>query len=53
LGYYLLDRFLIHFHGSTVLFTLLGITAGFIYLFRIAAKMGNDKGPGIKGQGVK
>ena len=45
IGYYLLDRTFHSFPWFTVLFTLLGIAAGFIYLFRITAKMGNDKGP--------
>ncbi|MBI5739152.1 MAG: AtpZ/AtpI family protein [Nitrospirae bacterium] len=53
LGYYLLDRFLNTFPWLTVIFTLLGIAAGFKYLFKIASKMNNDdKGSnGPSGQG--
>jgi len=41
LGYYLLDRFFDTFPWFTVIFTFLGIAAGFKYLFKIASKMNN------------
>jgi ATP synthase protein I len=54
LGYYLLDRFFNTFPWLTIIFTLLGIIAGFKYLFKIVSKISNDKGSkGPRGQGVK
>ncbi|MBI5408174.1 MAG: AtpZ/AtpI family protein [Nitrospirae bacterium] len=51
LGYYLLDRFLNTFPWLTVVFTLLGIAAGFKYLFKVASRMSdNEEG---KGQGAR
>jgi len=47
-GYYLLDKFFNTFPWLTVIFTLLGIVAGFKYLFKVASRIGNDKGS--KGQ---
>lgn len=44
IGYYLLDRFFNTFPWLTIIFTLLGIVAGFKYLFKIVARIGNDKG---------
>ena len=43
IGYYLLDKYFDTFPWLTVLFTLLGIMAGFKYLFKVASKMSNDK----------
>jgi len=43
-GYYLLDRNFNTFPWLTVIFTLLGIVAGFKYLFKVASKMTDDKG---------
>jgi len=43
IGYYLLDKYFDTFPWLTVVFTLLGIAAGFKYLFRVASKMSNDK----------
>lgn len=42
IGYYLLDRFFNTFPWLTMIFTLLGIIAGFKYLFRIASRIGKD-----------
>ncbi len=39
IGYYLLDRFLNTFPWFTIIFLLLGIAAGFKYLFKIVSKM--------------
>ena len=39
IGYYLLDKYLGTFPWLTVVFTLLGIVAGFMYLFKVAKKM--------------
>mgnify|MGYP001583825284 FL=1 len=44
IGYFLLDRFLNTFPWFTIIFLILGIAAGFKYLFKIVSKMGNDKG---------
>ncbi len=44
IGYYLLDRFFNTFPWLTIIFTVLGIVAGFKYLFKIVSKIGNDKG---------
>jgi ATP synthase protein I len=52
IGYYLLDKFFGTFPWLTVAFTLLGIVAGFKYLFKVASRMSNDqgsKGPGDRG----
>lgn len=38
IGYWLLDRYLNTFPWFTFIFLVLGIAAGFTYLFRIAAK---------------
>lgn len=43
LGYWLLDKYFDSFPWFTVIFTLLGIVAGFKYLFKVASKLGNDK----------
>jgi ATP synthase protein I len=42
-GYYLLDKFFNTFPWLTVIFTLLGIVAGFKYLFKVASRIDNDK----------
>lgn len=42
LGYYLLDKYFDTFPWLTIIFTLLGIVAGFKYLFKVASKM-SDK----------
>jgi len=42
IGYFLLDRYLNTFPLFTVIFLLLGIAAGFKYLFKIAQKTGNN-----------
>jgi ATP synthase protein I len=42
-GYYLLDKFFDTFPWLTVIFTLLGIVAGFKYLFKVASRISNDK----------
>jgi ATP synthase protein I len=44
IGYYLLDRIFNTFPWLTTIFTLLGIVAGFKYLFKVASKMTDDKG---------
>jgi ATP synthase protein I len=44
IGYYLLDRIFSTYPWLTIIFTLLGIVAGFKYLFKVASKMSNDKG---------
>ena len=48
IGYLILDRIFNTFPWFTVIFMVLGIAAGFMYLFRIAAKAGryddNDSG---------
>jgi len=44
IGYYLLDKIFNTFPWLTIIFTLLGIVAGFKYLFKVASKMSNDKG---------
>jgi len=41
LGYYLLDKYFDTFPWLTIIFTLLGIVAGFKYLFKVASKMGD------------
>ena len=41
IGYYLLDKYFDTFPWLTVVFTLLGIVAGFMYLFKVAKKMSN------------
>lgn len=48
IGYYLLDKNFNTFPWFTIIFTLLGIIAGFKYLFKVASKMGNkdDSKPG-------
>jgi ATP synthase protein I len=43
IGYYLLDKYFDTFPWLTVIFTLIGIVAGFKYLFKVASKMSNDK----------
>ncbi|MBI5050259.1 MAG: AtpZ/AtpI family protein [Nitrospirae bacterium] len=58
IGYYLLDRFLNTFPWFTAIFTLIGIAAGFKYLFKIASKASDNKdsgrdNEGSRGQGVK
>jgi len=40
-GYYLLDKYFDTFPWLTIIFTLLGIVAGFKYLFKVASKMGD------------
>lgn len=40
IGYWLLDRYLNAFPWFTIIFSLAGITAGFLQLFRIARKAG-------------
>ncbi|HDZ62686.1 MAG TPA: AtpZ/AtpI family protein [Nitrospirae bacterium] len=40
IGYWILDRIFNTFPWFTVIFMILGIAAGFMYLFRIAAKAG-------------
>ncbi|MBI5057965.1 MAG: AtpZ/AtpI family protein [Nitrospirae bacterium] len=42
LGYYLLDRYFGTFPWLTLVFTLLGIVAGFKFLFRIASRISKD-----------
>jgi ATP synthase protein I len=44
IGYYLLDKIFNTFPWLTIIFTLLGIGAGFKYLFKVASKMSGDKG---------
>lgn len=46
IGYFILDRSLNTFPLFTVIFLLLGIAAGFKYLFKIALKTGNNKDSG-------
>ena len=41
IGYYLLDKYFDTFPWLTIIFTLLGIVAGFKYLFKVASKMGD------------
>ncbi len=41
IGYYLLDKYFDTFPWFTVVLTLLGIVAGFKYLFKVASKMSN------------
>ncbi len=43
IGYFLLDRFLNTFPWFTIIFLILGIAAGFKYLFKIVSKMDNNK----------
>lgn len=43
IGYFILDRLLGTFPLFTAIFLLLGIGAGFKYLFKIALKTGNNK----------
>lgn len=43
IGYYLLDRYFNTYPWMTILFTILGIVAGFRYLFKIVSKMASDK----------
>ena len=43
IGYFLLDRFLNTFPWFTIIFLILGIAAGFKYLFKIVSKMDNKK----------
>ncbi|MBI5098895.1 MAG: AtpZ/AtpI family protein [Nitrospirae bacterium] len=43
IGYYLLDKYFDTFPWLTVIFTLLGIVAGFKYLFKVASRISNDK----------
>lgn len=40
LGYWVIDKYLNSYPWFTILLTLLGIVAGFRYLFRIAQKAG-------------
>jgi len=42
IGYYLLDKYFDTFPWLTIIFTFLGIVAGFKYLFKVASKM-SDK----------
>jgi len=42
IGYYLLDKYFDTFPWLTIILTLLGIVAGFRYLFKVASKM-SDK----------
>ncbi|MBI4686196.1 MAG: AtpZ/AtpI family protein [Nitrospirae bacterium] len=42
-GYYLLDRYLNTRPWFTIIFTLLGIAAGFRYLFKVALKADSKK----------
>jgi len=42
IGYYLLDKYFDTFPWLTIIFTLMGIVAGFKYLFKVASKM-SDK----------
>src|SRR3990170_6404043 len=44
IGYFLLDRFLNTFPWFTIIFLILGIAAGFKYLFKIVSKMDKNKG---------
>ncbi len=40
IGYWVLDKYLDTFPWFTIIFFFLGITAGFMYLFKIAKKAG-------------
>jgi len=44
IGYWLLDGYLNTYPLFTIIFLLLGIASGFIYLFRIALKAGSKSG---------
>ena len=44
IGYWLLDGYLNTYPWFTIIFLLLGIASGFIYLFRIALKAGKKTG---------
>lgn len=46
IGYFLLDRFLNTFPWFTIIFLILGIAAGFKYLFKIVSKMDKNKDSG-------
>jgi ATP synthase protein I len=42
IGYWVLDRFFNSYPWFTIIFLLLGIAAGFMYLFRFASKQDKD-----------
>ncbi|MBI4698113.1 MAG: AtpZ/AtpI family protein [Nitrospirae bacterium] len=42
LGYYVMDRLFDSSPWFTIILTILGIVAGFKYLFKIASRIGND-----------
>lgn len=44
IGYWLLDKYLDTLPWFTIIFTIAGITAGFLQLFRIAKKAGERNG---------
>lgn len=44
IGHWVLDRYLNTYPLFTIIFLLLGIASGFIYLFRIALKAGEKTG---------
>lgn len=46
IGHWLLDRYLNTDPWFTIIFLILGIASGFIYLFRIALKSGEKSGKG-------
>jgi len=43
IGYWILDRFFNSFPWFTIIFLLLGIAAGFKYLFKVAARANKDE----------
>ncbi len=46
IGYWLLDRFFSTFPWFTIIFLLIGIAAGFKYLFKVASRADDGKNSG-------